>query len=320
MPFKHHHHAHCQHHHHQHHHQHTPHSHQHIHKPANFGRAFAVGITLNLIFVVFEVVYGLLAHSLALLADASHNLSDVLGLFVAWWATVLGRQGKSKKYTYGLQRSSVLAALFNAIFLLISVGAIVWEAVHRLQNPTNVVSQTIIWVALLGIAINTATALMFMSGRHHDLNIRGAFIHMVADAAVSAGVVIAAVIISFKGWLWLDPFMSLMIALVIIVTTWQLLRDAIDLSLDAVPMHVDVEKVRHYLLALPHVTDVHHLHIWGLSTTEVALTAHLVLREEQQTAPLLTRIHHDLAKRFQIGHVTIQFEPHEQYECYAKKC
>ena len=306
------------HHHHDHHghHEHAAHDH-HTHSVANFGRAFAVGITLNILFVVFEVFYGLLAHSLALLADASHNLSDVLGLFLAWWATVLARRAKSERHTYGLQRSSVLAALFNAIFLFISVGAIIWEAVHRLQSPTEVASQTIIWVALLGITINTATALMFMSGRHHDLNIRGAFIHMAADAAVSAGVVVAALLIHLKGWLWLDPVISLVIAIVIIVSTWHLLRDAINLSLDAVPEHINVQKVRHYLLNLPHVTDVHHLHIWGLSTTEVALTAHLVL-DSEQTSQLLSRINRELSDHFRINHVTIQFEPANQYECLIK--
>jgi cobalt-zinc-cadmium efflux system protein len=295
------------------------HSHHHEHAPTNFGHAFAVGIFLNTIFVIFEVVYGLLAHSLALVADASHNLSDVLGLVLAWSATVLTRRAASARHTYGLQRSSILVAIFNAIFLLISVGAIAWEAIHRLHQPPEVATPTIIWVALLGIIINATTAFMFMSGRKVDLNIRGVFIHMAADAAISAGVVVGAVIIYFTNWFWLDPILSLLISAVIIWSTWGLLRDAINLSLDAVPKNIDVETVHAYLLSLPGVNNVHHLHIWGLSTSESALTVHLVVTTEQNSE-LLRRINDELLQRFRIGHATIQFEPINQYICTIEQC
>ncbi|MGB8352887.1 MAG: cation diffusion facilitator family transporter, partial [Chthoniobacteraceae bacterium] len=253
--------------------------HGHSHAPASFGRAFAIGITLNTAFVVIEVIYGLLAHSLALVADAGHNLSDVLGLVLAWWATVLTRRAATSRYTYGLRRSSVLAALCNAVFLLVSVGAIAWEAVRRLLAPADVAAGTLIWVAAFGIVINGATALMFMSGRKGDLNIRGAFAHMMADAVISAGVVVAGIVILFTRWYWLDPVVSLVLVAVIVYGTWDLLRDSLNLALDAVPEGVDAAAVRAYLVGLPGVTDAHHLHIWGLSTTDVALTVHLVLAD-----------------------------------------
>lgn len=296
------------------------HSHSHSHAPASFGRAFAVGVTLNSAFVVVEVVYGLLAHSLALVADAGHNLSDVLGLLLAWGATLLAKRSPTARHTYGMRRSSVLAALFNAIFLLVSVGAIGWEALRRLVSPAPVSAPTVIWVALLGIAVNGATALMFMSGRKGDLNIRGAFTHMAADALVSAGVVAAGVVILFTDWSWLDPVVSLALVAVIIMGTWGLLRDSVNLSLDAVPANIDPEAVQAWLLALPGVKGAHHLHIWGLSTTECALTVHIIPDEGRAGHELLHAINHGLSEKFEIGHATIQFESPGDGGCEGGDC
>ena len=284
------------------------HGHAHSHAPANFDRAFAIGIALNVGFVVVEAAYGIAANSLALLADAGHNLGDVLGLVMAWGAATLVRRRPTARYTYGLKRSSILVSLANAGLLLVAVGAIVWEAVQRLGRPEPVAEMTVIWVALLGIAINGATALLFMSGRKSDLNIKGAFLHMAADAVVSLGVVIAALAIIATGWLWLDPAVSLVIAVVITVGTWSLLRDSLKLALDAVPAHVDHREVDRYLAALPGVTDVHDLHIWAMSTTEVAMTVHLVRPGATLDDGLLARARHDLQERFGVGHVTLQIE------------
>ncbi|MEP7071192.1 MAG: cation diffusion facilitator family transporter [Verrucomicrobiota bacterium] len=278
------------------------------HQPADFGRAFAIGIFLNFGFVIVEVVYGLLAHSLSLVADAGHNLSDVLGLVLAWGASVLARTAPTKRHTYGLRSSSILAALFNAILLLISVGAIAWEAIRRLHTPAPVGGRIMIWVSLLGIAINTATALMFASGRKGDLNIRSAFMHMAADAAVSAGVVVAGVAILATGREWIDPVVSLVIAAVIIWGTWGLLRDSVNLALQAVPSGIDLHEVENYLGALPNVTAVHDLHVWPMSTTETALTAHLVRDVDRCDSGILETACRELHERFAIQHATIQFE------------
>jgi cobalt-zinc-cadmium efflux system protein len=280
----------------------------HVHAPAAFGSAFAIGITLNLGFVIVEVVYGILAHSLALVADAGHNLGDVLGLLLAWGATFLARTAPTERRTYGLRSSSILAALFNAILLLIAVGAIAWEAIRRFGNPTAVEPGTVIWVAFVGIAINGATALMFMSGRKRDLNIRAAFLHMVADAAVSLGVVIAGFLIIATNWLWIDPVISLVIAAVITWGTWGLLRDSANLALHAVPEGIEMAKVRQYLSSLPHVTEVHDLHVWPMSTTETALTAHLVRDVDDCDCALLEQASRDLHRKFEIQHATLQFE------------
>lgn len=284
------------------------HGHGHAHAPASFGRAFAIGIALNTSFVVLEAVYGFRVHSLALLADAGHNSSDVLGLFLAWGATILTKSAATERHTYGLKRTSVLAALFNAVFLLVSVGAIGWEALRRLGEPAPFSAQTMIWVSAAGIFINAATAVMFMSGRKDDLNIRGAFAHMAADALISAGVVVAGVVILFTHWYWLDPAVSLVLAAVIIFGSWELLRDSVDLALDAVPAHIDPGAVRAYLTELPEVIDAHHLHIWGLSTTEAALTVHLVVEPGRPANELLCEINHHLKEQFRIGHATIQLE------------
>lgn len=280
----------------------------HTHVPASFGSAFAIGITLNLGFVILEVTYGVFAHSLALVADAGHNMGDVLGLLLAWGATFLARAAPTERRTYGLRSSSILAALFNAIFLLITVGAIAREAIRRFGDPTVVEARTVIWVSAVGIVINTATALMFMSGRKRDLNIRAAFIHMAADAGVSLGVVVAGFLILATGWLWIDPVISLVIAAVITGGTWGLLRDSINLALHAVPQGIDVGEVRQYLSGLPHVTEVHDLHVWPMSTTETALTAHLVRDVNDCDCALLEQACRDLHRKFEIQHATLQFE------------
>lgn len=282
--------------------------HGHSHGPANYSWAFAIGITLNFGFVVVEATYGVLANSLALLADAGHNLGDVLGLVLAWTAAVLARRRPTARHTYGLRRGSILASLTNAALLLVAVGGIVWEAIQRLGKPEPVVETTVIWVAAVGILINTATALMFMKGRKDDLNIKGAFLHMAADAAVSLGVVIAAVAIMLTGWIWLDPVVSLAIALVITIGTWSLLRDSLNLALDAVPENIDRQAVESYLAGLPGVVEVHDLHIWAMSTTEVALTAHLVRPGAELDDSLLARACKDVHERFSINHATFQIE------------
>jgi len=285
--------------------------HDHAHGTPDYNRAFAVGIGLNLAFVIVEAIYGIRAHSLALVADAGHNLSDVAGLLLAWGASVLAARRPTPRRTYGLRRSSILAALGNALLLLIAVGAIAWEAVHRFQNPEPVASGMVVWVALMGIGINTATALLFLRGRKQDLNIRGAFLHMAADAAVSGGVVVAALIMQRTGWLWLDPAVSLGIAVIITIGTWALLRDAVNLALDAVPEGIEPAVVASYLASLPGVMGVHDLHIWGMSTTQVALTAHLVLPVPSNDDPLLARACRELHDRFGIEHATLQIERDE---------
>ncbi len=288
------------------------HSHEH---EIDFGRAFAIGVLLNSAFIVAEVVFGLFSHSLTLLADAGHNLGDVLGLLIAWAATALQQLNPTKRYTYGLRRTSVLAALCNAILLLVGVGAIGWEAIRRLHDPGEVAGLTMIWVAAVGVVINGVTAWMFARGRRQDLNIRAAFVHMAADAAVSAGVVVAGFVILRTGWELLDPISSLVIVTLILITTWGLLRDSINLSLDAVPRGIDPGAVQDFLEQLPGVAEIHHLHVWGLSTTETACTAHVVKREPLLDDELLKRISRELHDRFQIAHTTIQFECCDPPDC-----
>lgn len=280
----------------------------HSHAPADFGRAFAIGTALNVGFVAVQVVFGLFAHSLALLADAGHNLSDVLGLLLAWWASHLVKSQPTERRTYGLGRTSILAALANVIFLLVAVGGITWEAFRRFGNPEPVAGGTVIWVAALGIVVNAATAMLFMSGRKGDLNVRGAFLHMLADAAVSAGVVLAGFAILYTGWRWLDPVTSLFINAVIVWGTWGLLRDSANLALDAVPADIDTAAVRASLVALPGVTAAHDLHIWALSTTQNALTVHLVKPGVEGDDALLAHTSEVLRERFGIAHATIQLE------------
>lgn len=287
----------------------------HVHAPASFGKAFAIGIALNTVFVVVEAIYGYASGSMALVADAGHNLSDVLGLIAAWTAAVLAKRAATPRYTYGLKGSSILAALFNAVFLLVAVGAIAWEAVLRLFNPEPVTEITVIVVATIGILINGATALMFASGRNSDLNIRGAYLHMVADAAVSVGVVIAAIVIMFTGWLWIDAVTSLVICVLIVWGTWSLLRDSTAMSLAAVPRGIDPMAVRAYLATCEGVADVHDLHIWPMSTTEVALTCHLVIPTGAPGDAYLMGIAGRLKRDFGIEHATIQIETDPNSAC-----
>ncbi|KAA0578226.1 cation transporter [Azospirillum sp. Sh1] len=280
----------------------------HHHGPARYDRSFALGALLNIGFVVVEAVYGLLANSTALLADAGHNLSDVMGLLLAWGAAWLGRRIPQGRYTYGFGNASILASLLNAMILLIAVGAILLEAAYRLADPQPVAETTVMVVAVIGIVINAWTAWLFMGGQKRDINLRGAYLHMAADAAVSVGVVIAALAIRFTGWLWLDPVTSIVIALVIIAGTWGLLRDSVRLAMDAVPDGIDRAEVERYLAGLPGVEEVHDLHIWPISTTETALTAHLVRPGTDQGDGLLLELSSVLKDRFGIGHATIQVE------------
>ncbi len=285
-------------------------SHHHEHSPLqrDYGPAFAVGVALNLGFVVVEAAAGFWAGSLALLADAGHNLSDVLGLLLAWGASYLARRRPSPRRTYGLGRASIMAALANALLLVLAVGAIGWEAIQRLIHPVAAAPLPVIAVAGVGVVVNTLTALLFLSGRKEDLNIRGAFLHMAADAAVSLGVVVGGVVIAATGWQRVDPALGLLIVAAIAWSTWDLLWQAINLSLDAVPQGIDPEAVRAYLAQLPGVSEVHDLHIWGLSTTHTALTVHLTRPGAALDDDWLAEVTHALHDRFGIGHATIQVE------------
>ena len=292
------------------------HTNGHAHGAADFGRAFAVGIALNLAFVIVEFVFGLLGNSVALMADAGHNLSDVLGLAIAWIASALGKRPPSSRYTYGLGGSSILAALFNGVFLLVAVGAIAWEAILRLAHPEPVASVSVMVVAAIGILINGLTAWLFASGRKGDLNIRGAFLHMVADALVSLGVVGAGFVILLTGWLWVDPVVSLVIVAVIVWGTWGLLRDSLAMSVDAVPSKIDPATVKAYLEGRSGVTEVHDLHIWSMSTTDNALTAHLVMPGGHPGDDFLMTAATELKRQYGIGHVTLQIEISQDTACH----
>ena len=284
----------------------TPHSHHHT--PPDFNRAFAVGVSLNVVFVIIEAVFGVLSDSLALLTDASHNLSDVIGLLLAWGAATLARRKPSPRRTYGYSRATILASLFSGLLLMGAVGAIGWEAINRLMAPAQPAGITIMLVAAVGVVINTVTALFFFKGKDSDLNIRGAYLHMAADAAVSLGVVISGALIWIYGWSWIDPIISLVIALVILLSTWGLLRDSLNLAVDAVPRKVDPEKVRSYLAGLAGVQAVHDLHIWPMSTTDTALTVHLVMQPLPADNRFLHDAAHGLEHDFHIQHATIQVE------------
>jgi cobalt-zinc-cadmium efflux system protein len=288
----------------------------HSHAPKDFGRAFLVGTILNVGFVVVEAGYGIAANSMALLADAGHNLSDVLGLLAAWGAARLTQRAPTGRFTYGLRKSSVLAALFNALFLLVALGAIAFEAISRFAHPAPVEAGTIMIVAAIGVLINGITAWMFASGRHGDINIRGAFLHMAADAAVSLGVVLSGLLILNTGWLWIDPIVSLVIVGFIFVGTWGLLRDSVNMSLDAVPAGIDAAQVEVSLSLFTGVTHVHDLHIWPMSTTEVALTCHLVMPGGAPDDDFLRSTAEMLRECYGIHHSTIQIEtaPHDNCE------
>jgi cobalt-zinc-cadmium efflux system protein len=282
--------------------------HDHHHAPPS-ERGFALGVALNLGYVAVEAAAGFWAGSLALIADAGHNLSDVLGLLLAWGAARLARRAPTRRRSYGWRRASILAALANAMLLLVAVGAIGFEAIGRLRDPAPVATDVVLWVAAVGVAVNTGTALLFLRGREHDLNRQGAFLHMLADAAVTLGVIIAALLIAATGWHWLDPAVALAIGAVILVGTWSLLRDSANLAMDAAPRHIDPAEVEAWLAALPGVASVHDLHIWAMSTTETALTAHLVRpRAEAPDDAFLAEAARGLRARFGIGHVTLQVE------------
>lgn len=313
-------HDHHQHEHHEHHHHHG--GHHHAHAPdlgAVAQRAFVIGIFLNGAFVAVEATAGLITGSLALLADAGHNLGDVLGLLLAWGASHLSRRAASRRRTYGWRRSSIMAALLNGLLLVVAVGGIAWEAIRRARDPVEVPGLTIMIVAGIGFLVNAGTAALFMSSRRHDLNARGAFLHMAADAAVSLGVVASGAAILATGWTWLDPAVSLVIAVVILAGTWNLLREALDLAMDAVPAGIDPEAVAAYLGALPGVVAVHDLHVWGMSTTETALTAHLVKPDPADDDALVARATTDLHERFGIAHVTLQWERRDG-DCPGAPC
>ena len=295
-------------HHHAHGQPHDHHGHSHAHAPASFDRAFAIGVGLNVAFVVAELVFGLRTHSLALIADAGHNLGDVLGLVLAWAGTVLARRQPTPRRTYGMRRFSILAAIANAGILLIAVGAIIVEAIERLRRPAPIAAGIVSIVATIGIVINLGTALAFMRGRHHDLNIRGAFLHMLGDAAASAGVVVAGLAIAATGLLWIDPVVSLLLAALITWSTWGLARDSVNLALDAVPAGIDPLEVEAMLRELEGVVEVHDLHIWGMSTTDVALTAHLIRPCHGGEDALLATATRQLRDRFGIAHATLQVE------------
>jgi len=300
------------HHHHGHDHGHGhAHGHGHSHAPANFDRAFAIGITINILYVLGEATAGLWTGSVALLADAGHNLSDVLGLAVAWGGATLARTRPTKRFTYGLKGSTILAALANALLLMIALGAIVLEAAQRFNAPPPLAGLTVSMVAGLGIVVNAVTAWLFAGGRHGDVNIRGAYLHMLADAAVSAGVVVAGVVIWWTGIGWIDPLVSIVIAALIFWQTWGLLRETVEMSLAAVPRGIDYDRVQAALLGLDGVTAVHDLHIWPMSTTEPILTAHLVMPAGHPGDAFLDGVHELLHDRFGIGHATLQVESGE---------
>lgn len=289
-------------------HHHHDQGHGHHHGQPTHGRAFAIAITLNAGFVIAEVVAGLLSGSMALIADAGHNLSDVLALILAWGASVLAARPPSARYTWGFKSSSILASLANAALLWAAIGAILVETIRRLGDPAPVSGQTMIVVAAIGIAVNTLSALLFLGGRKHDLNLRAAFVHLMADAAISAGVVLAGIAVLLTGRNWIDPLTSLVITAVIAWGSWGILRDALRMSLLRVPMRVDEAKVRGFLASLPGVSAVHDLHIWPMSTTETALTAHLVMPGGHPGDAFLADLAHELAHDFGIGHPTVQIE------------
>jgi cobalt-zinc-cadmium efflux system protein len=298
--------------HHDHHHHDHSHGHGnggvgHTHAPDSFGLAFAVGVILNMTIVIAELVFGYAADSLALIADAAHNFSDVIGLLLAWGAAWLAQRRPTQQHTYGYRRASILAALINAGLLLLAVGGITVEALRRIQDPSEVAGRTVIYVAILGIIVNGVTALLFMRGRHGDLNIRGAYLHMVADAGVSFGVVVAALLIMWTGWLWIDPAVSLAIAAVVLASGWGLARDSVNLAMDGVPKGIDLAKVESFLRDREGVIEVHDLHIWAMSTNETALTAHLV-RPGNLDDAFLGKVCDELSHRFNISHSTIQIE------------
>jgi len=290
------------------HHTHDHHHHGHGHHHAPRTSAFVVGITLNCVFVLAEIVYGIKANSLALLADAGHNTGDVLALAMTWVATLLAKRKASERFTYGLQSASILAALANSLILMLAIGGISWEALQRFGSPETPMGTTVMIVAGVGVAVNGLSAWLFHDSGHHDINIRGAFLHMLMDAAISLGVVISGALILQTGWLWIDPLMSLLIVSVIIASTWRLLKHSVSLALHAVPAAIDAAKVKAFLAGCKGVKEVHDLHIWAMSTTEVALSAHLIMPEGHPGDAFIHELTHELEELFHISHATLQIE------------
>jgi cobalt-zinc-cadmium efflux system protein len=291
-----------------------PHDHDHDHHhhgPKTHGRAFAVGIALNLGFVAIEVIYGVLSHSVALLADAGHNFGDVLGLGLSWGATALATLKPSARRTFGFRRTTIVASVANALILLFVTGGLAWESVRRLVSPEPAQGKTMIVVALVGAVVNTASALLFMAGSKDDLNLRSAFLHLASDAVLALGVAVAGGVILFTGWLWLDPAASIMLAIAILAGTWSLMRKSLNLMLDAVPEGIDPAEVKAFLSALPRVVEVHDLHIWAMSTTETALTAHLVMPGNWCEPTFIAGACKGLHEKFDIDHATLQIDPEE---------
>lgn len=287
---------------------HATHAHSSANSTGRSHRVFALAIALNTAIIVLQAVYGWLAHSTALLADAGHNLSDVLGLALAWGAVWLSQKKSSNTFTYGFRSSSILASLLNAVLLLLASGAILWEAFHRFKHPVPVAGGIVFYVALISMLINGGSAWLFLKGSQEDLNIRSAFLHLLGDAAVSAAVAISGLLVMWLGWHWLDPVTSILVVLVVIYATWGLLRDALSLALHAVPANVDAQKVQAYLAHLPGVSAVHHLHIWGLSTVDTSLTAHLVMPDGHPGDAFLETVAHALQHVYAINHTTLQID------------
>ncbi len=291
------------------------HAHDHGHAKPGAGRAFVIGIALNMAFVVVEATFGVLSHSMALVADAGHNLSDVLGLALAWAAMLLARRKPTARRTYGMRATTILASLGNALVLLFVTGGVAWESVRRIATPEPLAGKTIIVVALVGVVINASSAMLLMRDKDRDLNVKSAYMHLAADAAVSLGVAISGAVMLATSWWWLDAAVSIALSVVILVGTWSVLKSSFHLALQGVPGHVDVDAVRSYLAALPSVCEVHDLHIWAMSTTEVALTAHLVVPYERCEPTFMRDVAKHLHDVFAIEHATIQLEPPEQAPC-----
>ena len=291
----------------------------HNHTISNYNRAFAIGVTLNAIFVAIEAGYGFASGSLALIADAGHNLSDVLSLLLAWGAGLLAAKAATEKRTYGFRKITIMASLVGAILLLITLGGIIWEAIDRFFDPKPVDGMIVIVVAAIGVVINTITALLFVSGRKHDLNIKSAFLHMAADAGISFGVVVAGIIIMITGWLLIDPLTSLFVAIVILAGTWSLLRDSMNLAIDSVPEGIDINEIKRYLTDLENVSQIHDLHVWSMSTTEVALSVHLIISDDFLNNDFLSELQQQLHNRFSIEHSTIQVEKQDNCPCVLNK-
>ena len=305
---------------HDHAHDHHGHSHGigHSHVPSNFGRTFAIATALNIALVAAQVIYGLYAHSLALLADAGHNFGDVMGLVMAWVAYAVADWRPSSRFTYRMRSASILSAFVNGLILLAATAAIAWEAVHRFYQPEPVATGTVMVVAAAAVVINGASAWLLSHGSKSDLNMRGAFLHMLADAGVSVAVIVAAGGIMLTGWQWLDPAVSLLISVVILIGTWRLLHDSLRLALNAAPDKIDPDEVARYLRALPEVSELHDLHIWAMSTTETALTCHVVTPAGHPGDAFLHRVAHDLQDKFEIGHATVQIELSDGSHCHLQ--